>query len=106
MHDDGCGDGNAMTPQRIVITMADGTTIDRAIPATLGSPAAPMDPDAAASKYGLCRALAADCDPRIFDDPLGYATTPAPFVSSEVETPQKAIPALQPLDFARGEREY
>jgi 2-methylcitrate dehydratase PrpD len=76
VHDDGCGDGNAMVPQRLVLTLADGRTAERAIPATLGSPAAPMDAATAASKYGLCRALAGDCDPRIFDDPLGYACSP------------------------------
>lgn len=76
VHDDGGGDGNAMTPQRIVVTGADGARIERAIPATLGSPDAPMDAATAADKYALCRALAGACDPRIFDDPLGYATDP------------------------------
>ena len=76
VHDDGSGDGNAMTPQRLVLTLTSGERIERAIPATLGSPEAPLDPATAASKYSLCGALAGACDRRIFDDPLGYATTP------------------------------
>ena len=76
VHEDGCGNGNAMVPQRLVVTLDDGTTLERGIPATLGSPDAPMDPATAASKYALCRALAGDVDPRIFDDPLGYVTSP------------------------------
>lgn len=76
VHDDGNGDANAMAPQRLVVTLSSGQKIERAIPATLGSPEAPMDVATAASKYGLCRELAGDCDPRIFDDPLGYATQP------------------------------
>ena len=77
VHDDGNPDANAMTPQRLVVTLTDGSTIERAIPATLGSLAAPMDAVTAATKYALCRALAGDCDQRIFDDPLGYATSPS-----------------------------
>jgi 2-methylcitrate dehydratase PrpD len=75
VHVDANGDGNAMVPQRLVVTLADGRQIESAIAATLGSPMAPMDPATAATKYALCRALAGDCDPRIFDDPLGYATS-------------------------------
>lgn len=74
--DDGSGDGNAMTPQRLTVLLTDGRRIERAVPATLGSPDAPMDAATAATKYALCRALAGTCDPRIFDDPLGYATDP------------------------------
>jgi 2-methylcitrate dehydratase PrpD len=69
-------DGNAMSPQRLVITLKDGSTIERKIEANLGSPDAPMSPARYAAKYNLCRELAADCDPRIFDDPLSYATDP------------------------------
>lgn len=76
VEDDGSGDGNAMTPQRLTVLLADGRRIERAVPATLGSPDAPMDAATAATKYGLCRALAGTCHPRIFDDPLGYATDP------------------------------
>jgi 2-methylcitrate dehydratase PrpD len=76
VHDDTNSDGNAMTPQRLVVTMADGSRIERHIPATLGSLDAPMDAATAASKYALSRDLAGTCDPRIVDDPLGYATDP------------------------------
>jgi 2-methylcitrate dehydratase PrpD len=73
---DGNPDGNALGPQRLVVTLKDGSVIERAIAANLGSPDAPMSPAQAAAKYDLCRALAPDCDPRIFDDPLSYATDP------------------------------
>jgi 2-methylcitrate dehydratase PrpD len=69
-------DGNAMNPQRLVVTLSDGQMIERHIPATLGSPASPMDAATAASKYTLCRDLAGTCDPRLFDDSLAYATDP------------------------------
>lgn len=69
-------DGNALSPQRLVVTLADGTKIERQIGANLGSPHAPMSPAQHAAKYRLCRELAGDCDPRIFDDPLAYATDP------------------------------
>jgi 2-methylcitrate dehydratase PrpD len=70
-------DPNAMSPQRITITLADGQRIDRTIPANPGSPAQPMTPEQAAAKYALCRELAGNIgDPRLFDDPLSYATDP------------------------------
>lgn len=69
-------DANALSPQRLVVTMQDGSTIEQKIEANLGSPDAPMSAAQLASKYDLCRALAAECDPRIFDDPLSYATDP------------------------------
>jgi len=69
-------DGNAMSPQRLVVRLKDGATIERQIDANLGSPDAPMSPAQYAAKYDLCRALAPNCDPRIFDDPLSYATDP------------------------------
>ena len=69
-------DGNALSPQRLVVTLNDGSTIERKIEANLGSPDAPMTPAQLSSKYDLCRALAGDCDLRIFDDPLSYATDP------------------------------
>jgi 2-methylcitrate dehydratase PrpD len=69
-------DGNALAPQRLVVTMKDGSTIERQIDANLGSPDAPMSPVQLAAKYDLCRQLAPHCDPRIFDDPLSYATDP------------------------------
>lgn len=70
-------DGNAMAPQRLVVTRHDGGVIERAIPANLGSPASPMSPAQSAAKYALCRRLAGpDADPRIFDDPLCYMANP------------------------------
>lgn len=70
-------DGNALSPQRIIIDYADGSQDDLTINATLGSPNAPMTYAQAVAKYDLCRVLASDCDPRIFDNPLAYATEPA-----------------------------
>lgn len=70
-------DGNALSPQRLVVTHTDGSTSDIAIPHTLGSPAAPMNAHQAAQKRDLCEVLAGDvADRRIFDDPLSYATDP------------------------------
>ena len=69
-------DGNALSPQRLVVTLTDGTVIERRIAANPGSPAAPMTPTQGTAKYDLCRALAPDADPRIFDAPLAYATEP------------------------------
>ena len=74
--DDGNPDGNAMTPQRLTISFADGRSVDQVIPATLGSPDAPMSAEQYAAKYALCRNLAPHADPRLFDDPLAYATEP------------------------------
>lgn len=74
---DGNPDGNAMAPQRLVVTRRDGGVIERPIPATLGSPARPMSPAQSAAKYDLCRRLAgADADPRNFDDPLSFMANP------------------------------
>lgn len=73
---DGNPDENAMSPQRLVVTMSDGSIIERLVTANLGSPDAPMSAAQHEAKYDLCRALAPNCDPRIFDDPLSYATDP------------------------------
>jgi 2-methylcitrate dehydratase PrpD len=73
---DGNADGNALSPQRLVVAYADGGSDDILIPHTLGSPDAPLSLTQAAQKYDLCRVLAGDCDPRIFNDPLSYATEP------------------------------
>ncbi len=70
------GDGNAMSPQRLVVTLRSGATLERAVTATLGSPAAPMSPAQTEDKTMLCRELAGACDPRMFDDPLAYAMDP------------------------------
>jgi len=74
---DGNPDPNALSPQRLVVTLTDGTLIERAIPDTLGSPAAPLSPAQSAAKYDLCRALAPHADASIFDDVLSYATQPS-----------------------------
>ncbi len=72
---DGNPDGNAMAPQRIVVTLRDGTTIERSISANLGSIAHPMNAAQAKAKYDLCRRLAGErADPRIFDDPIAFFT--------------------------------
>ena len=73
---DGNPDGNALSPQRLVVTLRDGSVVERAIPATLGSPAAPMSLAQASAKYDLCRELAPHADARTFDAPLAYATEP------------------------------
>lgn len=70
---DGNADTNTLGPQRIAVTLTNGTVLERSIPATLGSPEAPMSPAQSAQKYGLCRALAApEADARLFDNPLSY----------------------------------
>lgn len=70
-------DPNALSPQRVVIHLRDGRTIERTIPHTLGHPDAPMDAAQTAAKRGLAAQLASSTsDPRIFDDPLSYLTCP------------------------------
>lgn len=76
VHHDGNPDENALSPQRLVVTLRDGEVIERMIAVNPGSPAAPLSPAQAESKYALCRALAGDCDPRLFDNPLAYASEP------------------------------
>jgi 2-methylcitrate dehydratase PrpD len=73
---DGNPDGNAMAPQRLLVTTTDGTVIERAIDANLGSPDAPMSAAQSAAKYALCRDLAPNADPRIFNNAISYATEP------------------------------
>jgi 2-methylcitrate dehydratase PrpD len=71
---DGNPDPNALFPQRLVVTRADGSRAEIAVPNTLGSPAAPLSPTQSAAKLGLARELAPDADARIFDNPLAYFT--------------------------------
>lgn len=72
---DGNPDGNAMAPQRLVVSTADGRSMERSIKSNLGSIGNPMSAEQADTKYGLCRRLAgAAADNRIFDNPLSYAT--------------------------------
>ena len=73
---DGHPDGNALSPQRLVVKLNDGRIIERQIAANLGSPEEPISSAQYTTKYDLCRELAGDCDPRIFNDPLSYATDP------------------------------
>jgi len=74
---DGNTDGNAMAPQRLVVSCKNGEVIEQQITANLGSPEAPMNGTQSAQKYDLCRRLAGDvADTRIFDDPLDYVSKP------------------------------
>ncbi|OYY90915.1 MAG: MmgE/PrpD [Sphingomonas sp. 28-66-16] len=77
VNDDGNADPNALSPQRVVITLRDGKVTEHLIPATLGSPDAPLSITQAAAKISLARALAPDADPRLFDAPLAWFTEPA-----------------------------
>lgn len=74
VNDDGNSDPNALSPQRLVVTFKDGRKIEHTIPATLGSPDAPLLPDQSAAKRALARELAPHADARIFNNPLGWFT--------------------------------
>jgi 2-methylcitrate dehydratase PrpD len=75
--DNGNPDPNALFPQAITLSFADGRTQTVAIPATLGSPNAPLNDRQTAAKFALARALASPAfDARVFDDPLAYFTDP------------------------------
>ncbi|MFK7841582.1 MAG: MmgE/PrpD family protein [Sphingorhabdus sp.] len=70
-------DHNALAPQSLTITLSDGDKIERTITDNLGSPDSPMSEAQTQSKHDLAHSLAnPDCDPRIFDNPLAYATEP------------------------------
>lgn len=72
---DGNEDPNALFPQQLRVTMADGSTQEHAIANTLGSPENPLDAMQRQAKLALARDLApADADARIFTDPLAYFT--------------------------------
>jgi 2-methylcitrate dehydratase PrpD len=72
---DGNTDPNALFPQSLTITLADGTRLEHPIAATLGSPANPLTAAEAAAKLALCRERAPPAaDPRLFTDPLSYFT--------------------------------
>jgi len=77
VNDDGTPDPNALSPQRMVVTLKDGTTIERTIPATLGSPDAPLSAEQTAAKRDLAAVLAPGADPRLFDSPIAWFTEPA-----------------------------
>lgn len=75
--EDGNPDPNALSPQRLIVHLADGSRVDCPVPVTLGAPDAPLGADQAAAKRDLCRRLAfAPADLRLFDDPLSYLTDP------------------------------
>ena len=70
-------DHNALAPQKLSLKLKNGDIVERTISANLGSPDAPMSKAQTESKRDLARSLASDdCDPRIFDNPLAYATEP------------------------------
>lgn len=74
---DGNPNPNALSPQRLVVTLTDGEVIVRDIPDTLGSPAAPLSREQQQVKQDLARVLAGQvADARLFDDPLAYFTEP------------------------------
>ena len=76
-HDDGNADPNALSPQRLVVTLGNGSRVECGVPATLGAPQAPLLPAQAAAKRDLCRRLAfAEPDLRLFDAPHSYLTDP------------------------------
>lgn len=78
LHDDGNPDPNALSPQRLVVVLADGSRTECLVPVTLGSPDAPLSALETEAKRDLCRRLAfSEPDPRLFDDPLSYITGPA-----------------------------
>lgn len=74
---DGNPDVNALGPQRLVLACHDGREIVRDIPATLGSPKAPLSAPQSAAKLQLCRTLAPNAPPGLFTAPLDFATDPS-----------------------------
>lgn len=76
-HNDGNMNPNALSPQMLVVTLANGIRHECRVPATLGAPQAPLSTAQAAAKRDLCRRLAfAEPDLRLFDAPLSYLTDP------------------------------
>jgi 2-methylcitrate dehydratase PrpD len=74
---DGNADPNALSPQRLVVTLADGRLLERSIPATLGHPDAPMTAAQTAAKRTLARDLAGGgADARLFAEPLSFFVRP------------------------------
>jgi hypothetical protein len=69
-------DHNALSPQVVIVHLRDGTTVRRAVSANPGSPQAPLSPVRAQAKLNLCRALAPAAPPRLFSEPLAFATEP------------------------------
>jgi 2-methylcitrate dehydratase PrpD len=73
---DGNADGNALGPQTLIVTLKDNSKIERIITNNPGSPNAPMSASQSTAKYDLCHTLSGNCDPRVFSQPLRYATDP------------------------------
>ncbi len=65
-------DPNALSPQRFVVTLTDGSRIERSVPATLGHPAAPLTSAQAGAKRSFALSLAAV--PTDLTDPLTMLT--------------------------------
>jgi 2-methylcitrate dehydratase PrpD len=77
IHVDANPDPNALSPQRVCVTLRDDTTVERLIPHTLGSQGAPMTTQQLTAKYALAHELAGPvADSRLFTDPLAYFTEP------------------------------
>lgn len=74
--DDGNPDPNALSPQRLTVRLSDGSVVERSVPTTLGHPSAPLSAAQTAAKRQLARELCSPPDPRLFDDPLAYLTSP------------------------------
>jgi len=55
-------DPNAMLPQRVELDLADGRTLACEVAEVLGSPARPLSPEAARTKFTACGASDALCD--------------------------------------------
>lgn len=76
--DDGNPDQNALFPQRLSLTRTGGQREVHDIAHALGSPQSPLTAEGTEAKLSLAHELApADCDPRLFNDPLAYFTDPA-----------------------------
>jgi 2-methylcitrate dehydratase PrpD len=73
---DGNPDPNALAPQRIVLSMSDGSERAVEVPATLGSPGNPLTPSRHRAKLDLARSLAVV--PLVETDPLTLLTGTAP----------------------------
>jgi 2-methylcitrate dehydratase PrpD len=69
-------DPNALSPQTLRITTASGAVLERAVPHTLGSPAAPLSPEQTKAKLDLAAAVAPCPSPSLRADPLGWLCDP------------------------------
>jgi 2-methylcitrate dehydratase PrpD len=77
VHLDTSEDLNALAPQQVILTFADGGREELHIGQILGSPGAPLEPTQLRSRAALAHELAGDVpDPRLFENPLAYFTEP------------------------------